>query len=104
MVDFIQEFPEARVLVQERRQKVLDLVSRRGFVTLADLAEALRVSESTLRRDLDHWNEQGMLKRIHGGAMFVGDGGTLPALEERSASQTAEKKAIARAAASRIRD
>jgi DeoR family fructose operon transcriptional repressor len=92
------------VLVQERRQQVLDLVSRKGFVTLADLSEAVSASESTLRRDLDHWDRKGMLKRIHGGAMFVGDGSTLPALEERSSSQIAEKRLIARAAASRIRD
>jgi DeoR family fructose operon transcriptional repressor len=92
------------VLVQERRQQVLDLVSRKGFVTLADLAQAVRVSESTLRRDLDHWDRMGMLKRIHGGAMFVGDGSSLPALEERSTSQIAEKRQIARAAAARIRD
>lgn len=92
------------MLVQERRQRVLDLVSRGGFVTLADLTKALNVSESTLRRDLDHWHEQGLLKRIHGGAMFTGDGSSLPALEERSTSQIAEKRAIARTAAARIRD
>lgn len=92
------------MLVQERRQRVLDLVNRKGFVTLADLAKALKVSESTLRRDLDHWDEQGMLKRIHGGAMYTGDGSTLPALEERSTSQIAEKRAIARTAVARIYD
>ena len=53
------------MLVQERRQRVLDLVSRRGFATLADLTKALHVSESTLRRDLDHWHEQGLLKRSY---------------------------------------
>ena len=92
------------MLVQERRQRVLDLVSRKGFVTLADLTKALKVSESTLRRDLDHWDERGLLKRIHGGAMYIGDGSSLPALEERSSSQLAEKRAIARTAAARIRN
>src|SRR5206468_9166316 len=97
-------FRDLSVLVQERRQRVLDLVSRRGFVTLADLIGALNVSESTLRRDLDHWHGQGQLKRIHGGAMYTGDGSSLPALEDRSTSQIAEKRAIARTAAARIRD
>jgi len=92
------------MLVQQRRQRVLDLVSRKGFVTLTDLARALRVSDSTLRRDLDHWDTQGLLKRIHGGAMFTGDNSSLPALEERSETQTREKRAIAKAAAQRIRD
>src|SRR5258708_11186752 len=92
------------MLVQERRQQVLDIVSRKGFITVADLAAAVPASESTLRRDLDHWDRQGMLKRIHGGAMFVGDGSALPALEERSTRQIEEKRMIARAAAAHIRD
>jgi DeoR/GlpR family transcriptional regulator of sugar metabolism len=73
-------------------------------MTLADLAEAVSASESTLRRDLDHWDQRGLLKRIHGGAMFTGDGSAMPALEDRSASQLNEKRVIAAAAASRVRD
>jgi DeoR/GlpR family transcriptional regulator of sugar metabolism len=92
------------VLVEERRQRVLDLVSQRGFISLADLAQSVRVSESTLRRDLDYWHQQGSVRRTHGGAIYIGDGSTLPALEERSASQLEEKKAIARAAAARMKD
>ena len=92
------------MLVEERRQRVLDLVSERGFVALTDLAKTIDVSESTLRRDLDYWHKQGLLRRTHGGAMFVGDAATLPALEERSSSQLDEKKLIARAAVSRIED
>ena len=92
------------MLVEERRQRVLDLVSQRGFVSLADLAQSVRVSESTIRRDLDYWHQQGSLRRTHGGAIYVGDGAALPALEERSASQLDEKKAIARAAAARMKD
>src|SRR5262245_810366 len=36
--------------------------------------------------------------------MYTGDGAALPALEDRSSSQLEEKRLIARAAASRIRD
>jgi len=92
------------VLVEERRQRVLDLVSQRGFIALAELAQVINVSESTLRRDLDYWDQQGLLKRTHGGAIFTGDGAALPALEERSSSQLDEKREIAKAAAARIRD
>jgi DeoR family fructose operon transcriptional repressor len=92
------------VLVEERRQRVLDLVSHRGFISLNDLVVAVQASESTLRRDLDYWHQQGLLKRTHGGAIFVGDGTTLPPLEERSARQLEEKRAIAIAAAARIGD
>jgi DeoR/GlpR family transcriptional regulator of sugar metabolism len=64
----------------------------------------VQVSESTIRRDLDYWDQHGVLKRTHGGAMYLGDSAALPALEERSASQLEEKRAIARAATAYIRD
>src|SRR5437588_3382825 len=105
LTDFFHHSPGGLlVIVEERRQRVLDLVSQKGFISLNDLAQSVRVSESTIRRDLDYWHQQGALKRTHGGAIYIGDGSALPALEERAASQLEEKKAIARAAAARMRD
>ena len=92
------------MLVEQRRQRVLDLVSRKGFVGLAELVRAVRVSESTIRRDLDHLHQQGLLRRTHGGATWQGEDGALPALEERSARQIEEKRQVAKAAAARIHD
>lgn len=92
------------MIAEERRQRVLDLVSTKGFATLADLALEIQVSESTVRRDLEFWHQQGNLKRTHGGAIFVGDGSSFPALEERIDAQLEEKRAIARAAVGRICD
>jgi DeoR/GlpR family transcriptional regulator of sugar metabolism len=92
------------VLVEERRQKILDLVSERGYISLAELAQVLEASESTIRRDLEHWGQQGRIRRTHGGAILRDDNHTLPALEERSSRELEEKRAIARIAAARIRD
>src|SRR5262249_39263123 len=76
----------------------------RGFVGLEDLVREVQASESTVRRDLDYWHKQGVLKRTRGGAVFLGDQTTLPALEERSGRQLEEKRAIAEATAARIED
>jgi DeoR/GlpR family transcriptional regulator of sugar metabolism len=92
------------MLVEDRRKQLLDLVRGRGFITLTDLAQELGVSASTARRDLDHWQGRGVLKRVHGGAMSVEDGQGLPALEARANSQVEEKRRIARTAADRVRD
>ena len=92
------------MLVEDRRKQVLELVKGRGFVTLADLAREVGVSESTARRDLDHWEGRGVLRRVHGGAMSAEDGQGLPALEARANAQVAEKRRIALAAAARVRD
>jgi DeoR/GlpR family transcriptional regulator of sugar metabolism len=104
LTEFSQNAAGAVVLVEERRQRVLDLVSQRGFVALDDLKEALKVSLSTLRRDIDYWHNEGVLRRTHGGAVYVGNGAAFPALEERSASQLPEKQAIAKVTADRIQD
>ena len=88
------------MLVEKRRQRVLDFVSERGFVALADLTEALEASESTIRRDLEYWKGRGVIRRTHGGAVFLTDSG-LPALEERSSRELEEKRLIAKAAAAR---
>jgi DeoR/GlpR family transcriptional regulator of sugar metabolism len=92
------------MLVEERRKQVLNHVEERGFITLADLARQLRVSESTIRRDLGYWERQGSLKRIHGGAMYSGNGTSLPALETRLNRAVVEKRRVAREAARRIHD
>jgi DeoR/GlpR family transcriptional regulator of sugar metabolism len=92
------------LLVAERRKLVLEMVSNKGVAALEDLAREINVSQSTLRRDLNYWHQQGVLKRTHGGAIYLGDSSGLPALEERMGRQTEEKRAIARAAAARIRD
>ncbi len=92
------------MLVEERRKRILELVKERGFVSLADLASNLDFSESTLRRDLDYWDHRGVLRRTHGGATYVGDSPGMPALEDRFAAATEEKKQIAQAAAARIKD
>jgi DeoR/GlpR family transcriptional regulator of sugar metabolism len=92
------------MLVEERRKQVLDQVQEHGFITLADLAQELEVSASTIRRDLLYWELQGSVKRVHGGAMAIGNGAALPALNARLNRQVAEKRRVAREAARRIHD
>ncbi|HOA52234.1 MAG TPA: DeoR family transcriptional regulator, partial [Thermogutta sp.] len=58
--------------VQERRQQLLELIRTRRFATLEELAAALGVSESTVRRDLEALEQQGDARRIHGGALYTG--------------------------------
>ncbi len=92
------------MIVEERRQKVLELVNERGYVALAELAKTLNASESTIRRDLDYWDQHGLVKRTHGGAMFRADAQEMPPLEDRTAREIDEKRQIALAAAQRIQN
>lgn len=51
-----------------RHQYILSLISEHGTVNVAQLAEALSVSELTIRRDLDQLAKKGLVERTHGGA------------------------------------
>ena len=93
---------------------LLDRIARQGFATLDELVKSLGVSESTVRRDLEALDLAGSVRRTHGGAMFVAAASArgveakaippLPAFEDRTATATAEKRAIGRATAALIDD
>jgi DeoR family fructose operon transcriptional repressor len=92
------------VPADDRRDTILNLVRVRGFASLPDLAEELRVSESTIRRDLDHLEEAGQAKRTHGGVLYTGPTPKLPYFEDRQTSEWDKKKAVAEVTAGLIQD
>lgn len=92
------------MIPEERRQNISDLVRRRGYVPLDEMAKAVGASESTVRRDLDSLEEAGILRRTRGGATAVNDATSLPAFDERAGRQAKEKQKIARAMAKLIAD
>jgi DeoR/GlpR family transcriptional regulator of sugar metabolism len=92
------------MLTEERRSRLLELVRLRGFASLPELAGELRVSESTIRRDLDHLEESGTARRTHGGVFYTGPSPKLPHFEQRQALQWDRKRRIAVAAAELIED
>jgi DeoR/GlpR family transcriptional regulator of sugar metabolism len=93
------------MLGADRRREVYDILRRRRSATVAELAGALAVSVQTVRRDLDVLGEQGLIERVHGGAV-VPDGHTTGAVEgaapERSFVQADEKRRIGAAAAALV--
>ena len=56
------------MLSLDRRRELLHLISTRGSGQVGDLARALGVSASTVRRDLNELHDRGLLARVHGGA------------------------------------
>ena len=92
------------MLLDARRSRLLELVRVRRFASLPELAEQLAVSESTVRRDLDHLEEQGTARRIHGGVLYTGDAPKLPHFDARRPHEWSEKRAIAAKAVELIDD
>jgi len=58
-----------RLLAEERRRKILELLDKEGRVTVSGLAEQLGASSVTVRGDLDLLAESGILVRSHGGGV-----------------------------------
>jgi DeoR family transcriptional regulator, fructose operon transcriptional repressor len=92
------------VLVDQRRQQLLELVRGRGFASLPELVEQLGVSESTIRRDLDFLEESGVAKRTHGGVFYAGPLPGLPAFDAHEPAEWDKKKLIAQEAVKLIED
>lgn len=58
------------MFLAERHERILAALAD-GGQSVVQLAEALGVSESTIRRDLDILAKSGQLKRMYGGAMLT---------------------------------
>lgn len=59
------------MLPAERRQFILNELYRSKAVTVNDLAQQLDVTTMTIRRDLQHLEEGGLVEKSHGGAVLV---------------------------------
>lgn len=59
-----------KMFVTERRKLIVNLLKENKRVTVKDLATQLRVSEATLRSDLNQLEMEGLLKRTHGGGVL----------------------------------
>jgi DeoR/GlpR family transcriptional regulator of sugar metabolism len=60
------------VTSHERRQSLLDILRRQPGLRVPEIAQALDVSEGTVRNDLNALEREGRLKRVHGGAVLIG--------------------------------
>ncbi|MBO0845925.1 MAG: DeoR/GlpR transcriptional regulator [Nocardioides sp.] len=83
----------------ERQQAMAELVTRRGRVSVADLAVEFGVTTETIRRDLDTLEGLHLLRRVHGGALKANSFTVLEVgLSDRGLSHPEEKRRIAEAA------
>lgn len=88
------------MLTSQRKLILLDLLEQEGKIVAKSTAARLAVSEDTIRRDLRELASDGLLQRVHGGALPAS-----PAMADFAARQhisTDDKSAIGRAAAALI--
>ena len=71
---------------------------------MSDLAAIFKVSEITIRRDLDELAEDGLIERFHGGAQLAQSTGRESLFVEKGTLHAAEKEAIGAGAAALVKD
>lgn len=89
----------------ERRQSLLDILRKQPGLRVPELAQALNVSEGTVRNDLNALEDEGKLRRVHGGAVLMQqDQFQNNSFVRRFQQNAAAKLAIAREAALLVKD
>jgi DeoR/GlpR family transcriptional regulator of sugar metabolism len=88
----------------ERLQRVLELLDTQDSVQVSELSESFAVSEVTVRHDLAHLAQQGLVARVRGGVRALPRAQSELAFDARLRLRADEKRAMARLAASHVVD
>lgn len=94
------------MLTQKRHQMILKRLEQKQSVTVAELTALLEASEATVRRDLNALDEQGLLRKVHGGATAVRSALALqePDMPTKATLHVEAKRAIGAYAATLVQD
>lgn len=87
---------------ERRREQILAYLSAHDRTPVSELSQVLGVSEVTVRKDLDVLESQGVLMRVHGGAVVSGRGRLELYFAAREQEHLEEKRRIAQTAAALI--
>ena len=88
------------MLTRQRKQLILKKLKKDGQIVAKDVSRQLGLSEDTIRRDLRELAQEGLLQRVHGGALPASPAVVNFAGREQLASSA--KMAIGRAAAAMV--
>lgn len=89
-------------IVYKRRQHILKALQEKKVVLVEDLAKELGVSEITVRRDLQSFDDQHLIERFYGGARLLE--GSFQKKSTRQSSHIVQKQEIAKLAATLVHD
>lgn len=80
------------MFAKERQDKIYELILKNNAVTVANLVESFHVSIETIRRDLLEMERQGLLTRVHGGAVVKNEMKHFLKLNERNKECSEQKR------------
>jgi DeoR/GlpR family transcriptional regulator of sugar metabolism len=92
------------MLAAERKLRIIEYVRQKRVATVAALAKEFQVHEATIRRDLADIEQEGLLRRTHGGVIVDQGANIEPSFSERATEQLEQKKRIGQKAAELVED
>ena len=95
---------DTRMLAQERRQRIFEDIESSGVASVRELAQRFEVSTITIMRDLQELEQEGLIRRVHGGAISVRGASYEPPFLARESQHSSEKQRIAARAVETIQD
>ena len=90
--------------ISERQKQILSILNDKTFITVQELSRLTFTSESSIRRDLTYLQNNGLVKRSHGGVSLPGPVSGVASFYDRSRKNIREKRLIAQKAASLLAD
>jgi DeoR family transcriptional regulator, fructose operon transcriptional repressor len=102
--DYTRISEDDSMLKTQRLEIIMDLVKNKKIVSIEQLVSNLGISESTVRRDIETLDKQGLLKRIHGGVQYINKIKSELVMNEKLETNNEQKEKIAKYAASLVED
>ncbi|MBR1867649.1 MAG: DeoR/GlpR transcriptional regulator [Clostridia bacterium] len=92
------------MLENERQEKILEYIVKNKSITIKKLMGEFFVSEATARRDLKKLAENGMVKKVFGGATLINKNYELIPYSMRETENRDEKDRLCKIAAEMVKD
>lgn len=96
------------MIASQRYEKIVEMVNNNGIVDTKRLAQTLEVTETTIRRDCEELEKQGLLIRVHGGAKSINQKVILSSQDEKVMKERTEyykqKEIVCQKAASFVKE
>lgn len=89
--------------ISDRQEQILQILNERTFITVNELASLTFTSPSSIRRDLTHMQNSGLVKRSHGGVSLPEPISGVASFYDRTHQNIHEKRTIAKKAASLLK-
>ena len=90
--------------ISERQKQIVEILNERTYISVNELSKLTFTSTSSIRRDLTYLQDNGIVKRLHGGVTLSEVINNVASFYDRARKNVKEKRIIAQKAVSLLKD